>query len=79
MVYACFSQTKKNKVWLVYCTFVISLIGPLVLRLSKRLRTKNYILRKLVTYSNKKVFRYSLILFAVFMTVFPNVKYITYD
>lgn len=78
LVYVCFSQTKKNKIWLVYCTFVTSLVGPLVIRLSKRMKTRNFILRKLVFYSSKNVLRYSLILFATFITLLPNVRYITY-
>lgn len=78
LVYVCFSQTKKNKIWLIYCTFVTSLVGPLVIRLSKRMKTRNFILRKLVFYSSKNVLRYSLILFATFITLLPNVRYITY-
>ncbi len=37
ITYACFSITKKNTIWLTYCTFITALLGPFIFRFQERM------------------------------------------
>lgn len=79
--YMTFCLTRKFKVILCYCSIIIALLGPCMLRLHERLAAhkniNNPILKLIKSLSEKSAFRICSVSLVAILYLFPSLRYIT--
>ncbi len=78
--YLSFCLMRRYKVILIYCSIIVGLLGPCLLKIYERMesihRINNPLLQMFGNFSNKSFFRLGLILIMLIFYLFPNSRYI---